>query len=193
MIKKILGRDRHFSYSISATTRPPRADEVNSRDYFFISEGEFDRCLAESKFAEWATVHGHRYGTLREQIDKQVAQGLFVMMDVDVQGAKLLRESYPDGVFIYLIPPSLEILRQRLASRGTESGDDLQTRLRNAQTELLDLPSFGYLVVNDEIEETTRQVIGIVEAEQRRISRLSDPLRLVHEYLGSAHLPGRQA
>lgn len=192
VIKKILKRDRRFSYSISATTRPPRADEVNGRDYFFIAENEFDRFLADGSFAEWAAVHGHRYGTLKQQIDKQIAAGLFVMLDVDVQGAKQLRESYPEGVFIYLIPPSMDELRRRLASRGTESDDDLQTRLRNAQTELMDLPSFGYLVVNADIEEAAGQVVAIVEAEQRRISRLSDPLRLVHEYLGSAQLPGRQ-
>jgi len=192
VIRGIRERDPRFAYSISATTRPPRSTEVDGRDYFFISEAEFERCLSGGKFAEWAVVHGYHYGTLKEQIDKQIAGGRYVIMDVDVQGARQLRESCPNGVFIYLIPPSMAELRRRLASRGTEDEAALQTRLRNAETELRDLPAFGYLVVNDEVEETCRQVVEIVEAEGRRISRLDDPLKLVAEYLGAGQVPGRK-
>ncbi|OGG06651.1 MAG: guanylate kinase [Candidatus Glassbacteria bacterium RIFCSPLOWO2_12_FULL_58_11] len=183
VIHQLLERDRSLRYSISATTRPGRPAEVEGRDYFFLSEAEFDAGLGEKKFAEWATVHGYRYGTLKSQIESTLEQGHHVLMDVDVQGAYHLRKLYPDGVFIALMPPSMAELRKRLSGRGTEDTDSLAQRLKDAENEIEALLFFDYLVVNDRLEETCEEISAIIRAEELRVKRISGPDSLIGKYL----------
>ena len=183
VIHRLLERDRSLRYSISATTRPGRPSEVEGRDYFFLSEAQFDTGLAEGRFAEWATVHGYRYGTLKSQIEDTLEQGHHVLMDVDVQGARHLRELYHDGVFIALMPPSMAELRKRLRGRGTEDTESLDQRLKDAENEIEALLFFDYLVVNDRLEETGEEIFAIIRAEELRVKRISGPDRLIGKYL----------
>ncbi len=184
VIDKLLGRSDLYSYSVSATTRPSRVNEVAGRDYFFLSRQQFDAGVADGEFAEWAEVHGNFYGTLKSQIDSILDGGKYVLMDVDIQGARELRESYPNGVYIHLIPPSMEELRSRLAGRGTEDEPALQKRLQNAIGEIEELDKFDYLVVNDDIDKACDRIEGIIGAESLKVSRLNDAGRLIDTFLG---------
>ena len=183
VIKRLLEVDPSLSYSVSATTRNRRASEVDGRDYCFLSESEFRKKLADNKFAEWAEVHGALYGTLRSQIEQKLAENFHVLMDVDVQGAKQLKINYPHGVYIFLIPPSMEELKRRLISRGTEDEHSLEVRLKNAAKEISSFPDFGYLVVTDYPEPTVEKILNITRGEELKMSRLSDPATLARFYL----------
>jgi guanylate kinase len=182
-IKKLLEANPDFSYSISATTRERRANEKDGIDYYFLSENEFREKVNADRFAEWAEVHDAFYGTLREQIEQKLAADYHVLMDVDVQGARQLIANYPAGIYIFLIPPSMEELKKRLIDRGTEDEASLEIRLKNASKEISSFPDFGYLVVNDNLEDTVEKIQQIIRAEELKMSRLSDPAGLARFYL----------
>ncbi len=182
VIRRLLETDSRLHYSVSVTTRPRRENEVHGRDYFFLSEAEFRKHLDAGEFAEWAVVHDHLYGTLKSQIEENLAAGRHVVMDVDVQGAEQLRHTCRAGVFIYLAPPSLAELERRLRERGTEDPAALERRLTNAREELRRLPRFDYLVLNDDLERSVSSVRAIIEAEEHRIERL-DPHAVVRNLL----------
>jgi len=183
VIRKLIERDSRLRYSVSATTRPRREAEVHGSDYFFISEHEFDEKLEKSLFAEWAEVHGYRYCTLKTQIEETLKQGGYVMMDVDVQGARNLREIYPDGIFIYLMPPSMKELKARLSRRGTEDEASFEQRLEDAVAEIKCLKSFDYLVINDELEKTVDEIAWIIRSERLKVERISDLTKKIRDYL----------
>lgn len=183
VIRKLVERDSRLGYSVSATTRPSREAEVHGSDYFFFSEQEFDEKLEKGLFAEWAEVHGYRYGTLKTQIEEILKQGGYVMMDVDVQGARNLREIYPDGIFIYLMPPSMKELKARLSRRGTEDEASFEQRLEDAVTEIKCLKSFDYLVINDELEKTVDEIAWIIRSERLKVERISDLTKKIRDYL----------
>ena len=183
VIRKLIERDSSLRYSVSATTRPGRKKEVQGADYFFINEQEFDEKLEKGLFAEWAQVHGYRYGTLKTQIDEILAQGGCLIMDVDVQGARHLRGIYPDGIFIYLMPPSMKELKNRLSRRGTENEASFEQRLNDAKGEIGSLASFDYLVVNDELGSTLDEIAGVIRSEKLRVKRISSPAQKIRDYL----------
>lgn len=164
-------RRKDVGYSISCTTRLPRPDEANGRDYFFVSRSEFAAMRERGEFAESAEVHGNYYGTLRSQVDFVLGQERHVIMDIDVQGARQFRAAYPESVLVFLLPPSAEALMQRLTSRRTESGDGFRTRLRAAREELRAAVSYQYAVVNDDLESAYRIVSSIIDAEAVRHAR----------------------
>ena len=183
VIKRLLEADTGLSYSVSVTTRKRRADEENGCDYYFLSEKEFRKKLSDGRFAEWAEVHGALYGTLRSQIEQKLTEGFHLLMDVDVQGARQLKSHYPHAVYIFLIPPGMEILKSRLAARGTEDKKSLEIRLKDAIKEISSFRDFGYLVVNDHLERTVEDILHIIKAEELKMSRLSDPVGLEKYYL----------
>ncbi len=184
VIGRLLGRNELYSYSVSATTRPARDNEIHGKHYFFLDRREFEAGVAGGEFAEWAEVHGNLYGTLKSQIDGILAGGRYVLMDVDTRGALSLRESYPDGVYIQLIPPSMEELRHRLCGRGTEDEQALCKRLHNAIGEIEKMDKFDYLVINDAIDLACDRIEGIIAAESLKVSRLGDTSRLIDTFLG---------
>jgi guanylate kinase len=162
--------------SVSCTTRAPRGGEEHGKAYFFLTGPEFDQRLAEDAFLEHATVHGFRYGTLRRTVEEGMRAGKTVVLTIDVQGAEKVRShiaALPVGdslrrgfVDIFLKPPSMEVLRQRLTRRGEDLPDVIERRLRNAEDEIAQRDRFQYQVVNDDIERTVREVRDIVEREQ---------------------------
>jgi guanylate kinase len=192
VIRGLCGLNDRLRYSISATTRPQRDQEVDGRDYFFLDEQEFERKINGGEFIEWAEVHGYRYGTLVSQVDGQLAQGYHVVMDVDVEGAKNLRLRYSDGVFIFLMPPSMEELKRRLILRRTEDSASLERRMKNSVMEIESFPYFDYLVANNKLEETLENISGIIRAEEMRVKRLPEPSCVLNLFLKSPEKEDRE-
>jgi len=169
--KRVLEADSGVAYSVSVTTRPMRPGETNKVDYEFVSPAEFDALVAAGLLAESALVHGHHYGTRRTAIETHSKAGRDVVMDLDVQGGMSIKRLYPEGVLIFVLPPSWESLEQRLRSRATDSAEVIETRLRNAREELNWAMRYDYAVVNENLDEAVRQTLVIVEAERLRASR----------------------
>jgi guanylate kinase len=162
LIRGLLARVPELELSVSATTRPPRPGEHDGVDYHFLSEEEFDRRLAAGEFIEHATYSGHRYGTLRSELDKRLREGVPVVLEIEVQGARQVREALPDSVAVFIAPPSREALRARLLARGTDSPEQVDERMRTAGRELQAMGSFAHVVVNDRLEEATEELERIV-------------------------------
>jgi len=151
-------------YSISYTTRAPRNGEHNGVDYYFIPKDEFEKGIKHCQWAEWAEVHGNYYGTSAKFLDKQLSAGRDIILDIDVQGTRQILERYPDGITIFIMPPSLEILKQRLEYRGTDSPQVIAVRLDNAQKEMAQKHIYRHIVTNDRLPDATAQMTAIFES-----------------------------
>jgi guanylate kinase len=171
-VKTLLMEGPDLVYSVSATTRPRRPHEVEGVDYFFLSQEEFRRRVLAGAFVEHARVHGDWYGTLRSQIEEALQAGHNVLLDIDVQGGMAVRSVYPDGVFLFILPPSMEALEARLRHRGTDSEERIRIRLENARREIPMVRAYDYAVVNDDFETAARRVLAIVWGERCRTGRL---------------------
>jgi guanylate kinase len=169
--QKLLTARRDLGYSVSATTRPPREGEVDGRDYHFRSIKDFKRGQAAGEFAESAEVHGHLYGTLRAEVDRVLASGKHVIMDIDVQGTRQFAAAFPDSVLIFILPPSAKALIARLEARGSEDTKSLIRRFRSAIDELKAIDLYQYVVVNDEVDSAVAAISSIIEAEGLSRSR----------------------
>jgi guanylate kinase len=168
---RLLDKRSDVGYSVSCTTRPPRGDEEHGRDYYFRSVDEFQRGQRAGEFAESAEVHGHLYGTLRAEVAKVLASGRHVIMDIDVQGAREFVGAFPESVLIFILPPSADVLIDRLKARGTEDTKSLIRRFRSAKEELKAIDFYQYVVVNDRIDSAVREVDSIIDAEHSRRTR----------------------
>jgi guanylate kinase len=168
---KLLAMRSDVGYSVSCTTRPPREGEVEGKDYHFLSVDKFKRGQKADEFAESAEVHGHLYGTLRAEVERVLASGRHVIMDIDVQGAKQFARAFPDSVLIFILPPSAEVLVERLKARGTEDVKSSIRRFKSAKAELKAIHLYQYVIVNDEIDPAVAAVSSIIEAEEFRRSR----------------------
>lgn len=169
--RRLMAERSDIGYSVSCTTRPPRPGEVDGVDYHFLTPEAFEQKRAAGAFAESATVHDHSYGTLRTEVQKVLSGGKHVIMDIDVQGAAQFARAFPQSVLIFIIPPSIDVLVERLTRRGTESRDVLLTRLRNAQGELHEIGRYHYVVENDDLDSAVARVSAIVDAEMTRRER----------------------
>lgn len=163
--KELLLRRSDVGYSVSCTTRAPRRGEVDGKDYTFVSRDEFLERRARNEFAESAEVHGHLYGTLRSEVERVLAGGRHVVMDIDVQGALQFKAAFPGTVTVFVLPPSAEVLLTRLRARRTESAEELVARLRSAVDELRAVEEYRYVIVNDQVEHAVRRVGAIIDAE----------------------------
>ena len=163
--RELLQRRTDLGYSVSCTTRSPRVGEVEGRDYYFLSRGEFERRRDAGEFAESAEVHGNMYGTLRSEIQRVLGSGKHVVMDIDVQGAQQFTRAFPQSVTIFVLPPSAEVLLERLRQRRTESKDELAKRLQSALQELQAVELYQYVVTNDELVKSVHRVSAIIDAE----------------------------
>lgn len=163
--KELLRRRTDLGYSVSCTTRSPRVGEVEGRDYYFLSLVEFERRRDAGEFAESAEVHGNMYGTLRSEIERVLSSGRHVVMDIDVQGAQQFTRVFPESVTIFVLPPSAEVLLERLRRRRTESKEQLAKRLQSALQELQAVELYQYVVTNDELAKAVHRVSSIVDAE----------------------------
>ena len=188
IIRHVLDCVENLSYSVSYTTRAPRQNEVDGREYFFVSRETFDEMVATGEFLEWACVHGNHYGTSKKQIIQETAGGADIILEVDVQGAASVRQLLMDSVSIFILPPSYEVLRERLIARGTDSPEQLALRLRNAPDELRQFSSFDYVIINDEIERAAGQLASIVYAERARCVRQENLVQAVIENFKSTSI-----
>ncbi len=164
-------------FSVSATTRPPRPDEREGVDYQFMTRGLFERLIRDGLLLEWAEVHGHLYGTPRYNLDQAAAGGVHLLLDIDVQGARSVRQSVPETVSVFLLPPGVDQVIERLRRRGSEDPATISRRLDTAVRELAEVGTFDYLVVNDSLELAVRTVETILEAERCRVDRIRDAAR----------------
>ncbi len=167
----LLGHVVDIRLSVSCTTRTKRGQEIEGIDYSFLEEAEFLRRRDRGEFAEWALVHGNLYGTPASFLDRHVGEGDVVLLDIDVQGAKQIRQSRKDAVLVFLMPPAIETLAGRLRGRHTDSEDVIQRRLQTAVREMETAPSYDYIVVNHDLESTCKSVEAIVDAERHRTQR----------------------
>lgn len=169
--RRLVEASDQFLFSVSATTREPRPTEQPGVDYHFVSRAAFEKMIEKSELLEWAEVHGELYGTPSANLDEAERTGRLLILDIDVQGARQIGEKLPDSVTIFLLPPSFEALMQRLQARGSEEPDELRRRLSTAKAELSLIDAFRYVVVNDSLEDTVREVQAIITAESRRLDR----------------------
>ena len=156
-------------YSISATTRESRVGEEDGKDYYFMSENKFKSLVEKDEFLEWAQVHDNYYGTPKKYVEENLDKGEDVILEIDIQGAQQIKEKFPQGVFIFLLPPSLEELKSRIHHRGTETEEAIQTRMKNAKKEMNKVKNYDYAVVNDEIEEAINKLEAIIIAERCKV------------------------
>lgn len=161
-----------LAYSISHTTRAPRYEEKDGIDYFFVSKDDFDRMRKQGDFLEWAEVHGHHYGTAKKQISECLESGKDILLDIDVQGARLVRDLISDAILIFILPPSWEVLEERLRKRQSDDEEALRLRLANACDEIRAIREYDYIVINNELEEAVRDLAAIVQAERCRRARV---------------------
>ncbi len=184
--RALLARRPELGYSVSCTTRAPRPSEVNGRDYYFMTRSEFLAERERGAFAESAEVHGNLYGTLRSEVERVMAGGKHVVMDIDVQGAVQFIRAFPQSVTIFILPPSAEVLLERLRGRNTESAAQLANRLQSALQELQHVGEYEYVIVNDDLERAVASVESILDAEfvsRERVKNLRQQVGLLIERL----------
>ena len=177
LIDRVLKTVPGISYSVSYTTRSPRTGEENGREYFFVSTAEFEEMIGRGDFLEWANVYGHLYGTSRAQVDRERAAGRDIVLEIDVQGAASIRRLVDDAVSVFILPPSFELLRQRLTARGTDSPSDLKRRLDGAPSEVEQYQDFQYVILNDDINRASAQLGSVIYAERARLERQETRLK----------------
>jgi guanylate kinase len=165
LIERLLEHVPELELSVSATTRDPRPGEVDGRDYHFLTPEEFERRVEAGDFLEHATYSGNRYGTLRSEVERRLADGASVVLEIEVQGARQVRAAMPESVQVFIAPPTPASLRERLARRGTDSAEQIDERLRTAEIELAAQEEFPHVVVNDDIESAAGELEQIVRSE----------------------------
>jgi guanylate kinase len=149
--------------SVSATTRPPRPGEIDGVHYFFVSPGKFDDLVAKGSMLEWAVVHGrNRYGTVRDTVERAMAEGKSVLLEIDLQGARQVKQTMPDANFVFLAPPSWDEMVRRLVGRGTETPEEQQQRLETAKLELAAEPEFDHTVINDDVKRAAEELVSLM-------------------------------
>ncbi|HEV7389389.1 MAG TPA: guanylate kinase [Gemmatimonadaceae bacterium] len=168
---KLLSSRKDVGYSVSCTTRPPRFDEADGRDYYFLTEEKFKNRHGTGDFAESATVHGHLYGTLRSEVERVLASGRNVIMDIDVQGTRQFVRAFPDSLLIFILPPSAEALIGRLEARGTEDVPALIRRFRSAKDELKAIDLYQFVIVNDDLDSAVSAVSDIIDGKGEKFRR----------------------
>lgn len=171
LIEELFKRYDTASLSVSATTRSPRQGETDGEQYFFLEEDEFRDAAAKGMFLEWAEVHGNLYGTPLEKVERELARGRDVILEIDVQGARQVREKVAGAISIFVQTPSIRILEERLRKRGTEEESELETRLRNALEESREKDDYDYVVVNDELNRAIEDFCAIYEKESPLVNR----------------------
>jgi guanylate kinase len=174
LIRELRQKVPGLGYSISHTSRPPRGQEKNGVEYHFVSKESFQKMVENGEFVEWAEVYQDLYGTSVSGLRSQITMGLDVIMDIDVQGARNIKDHFKDAILIYVLPPSLEILEKRLRERGTDDEKAIRTRLKKAGKEIKNCVSYDYLLFNDQLDQTVEELKSILIAERCRKSvRLS--------------------
>ncbi len=178
--------DCEYVYSVSATTRSARPGEIDGKDYFFVKREEFESLIANQALLEYAEYVGNYYGTPLDNIEKNLAEGYDVFLEIEVQGASKVRQRMPEGIFIFLAPPSLTELETRLVDRGTDSKEKIAQRMKQAKREIEMMAEYDYVVVNDQVDNAVRKINAIIECEHLRVSRVIDKIQIgMDQYLNN--------
>jgi guanylate kinase len=178
--KRIVAEVDDLVYSISMTTRAPRPDEINGKNYYFVNHEQFEQTIEQNGFLEYAKVYGEYYGTPRAKVMQHLEEGKDVVLEIDIQGAMNIRQSYPKGVLIFILPPSMAELRKRITGRGSETKGDIELRLGEALKEIAYIDKYDYCVVNGDLDEAVNRVKAIIIAEHSRVEE--DIYELIREY-----------
>lgn len=168
LCQTVLTRIKGIVPSISYTSRPRRGEEVNGRDYYFVTEETFKHMIEKSRFAEWAIVHGCYYGTDRKFLEEKINAGIDLLFNIDVQGAEQLVRHYPDAITVFIHPPSFEELKKRLIQRRSDSEESIEKRLQEARKELQASESYQFHIINDRVEKATAKLIKVIESQRRK-------------------------
>ncbi|MDC3416447.1 guanylate kinase [Aquibacillus salsiterrae] len=179
--KALFEKDTELKYSISMTTRPIRSGEQEGMDYFYRSKQEFEQMIRNNKLLEYAEYVGNYYGTPRDYVEETLESGKDVFLEIEVQGALQVKENFPEGVFIFLFPPSLDELKNRIINRGTETEDLVRNRLLAAKEEIEMMDAYDYVVVNDEVETAVKKVQSIVRSEHCKRERVAKQYKKILE------------
>ncbi len=182
LCKQIIANIPDLWHSVSYTTRKPRPGETHGHEYFFVDEPTFMEMAERHEFLEWARVHGHLYGTPRKALTDRMEQGLDVLLEIDVQGAIQVKKKFEDAVFIFILPPSMEVLRTRLEMRGGDSPEEIQRRLQKAREEVWSYREYYYIVRNDDLAQSLKELESILLAERIKTKRL-DMAWLEHNFI----------
>lgn len=182
LCKKIIRRDPNIRQSVSFTTRGPRKGETDGIDYTFIGKKVFERMIERNEFIEWAEVHGNFYGTSRKRLEGLLRSGFDVLLDIDTQGARQIRNALDGGVFIFILPPSIKVLRERLQNRKSNTREDMKRRLRRAAVEIKDYIMYDYVIVNDLLRDAVRRLEAVITAERLSSNRI-DPKWIKDNFL----------
>ncbi len=172
--KELLKRNNDIVFSVSATTRQPRVGEIDGVNYYFVTEEKFKSMIENDEFLEYAYVHTNYYGTPKKFVLDQIEKGEIVLLEIDVQGAMQIKKNYPEAVFIFLLPPTMEELKNRIIKRGTETEEDINRRYENAFKELDFVDNYDYFVINDVLEDAVSDVEAIIRAEKLKVKRQAD-------------------
>ena len=170
LVKALLELDSHVQPSVSHTTRAPRGQEKHGREYFFVSQAEFDTMIQGDAFVEWAHVHSQRYGTSKKSIEERITQGADVILEIDFQGALQIKKVFANAVSIFILPPSWEELRSRLERRGEDSEDVIELRLKNAATEVAQVHHFDFVIINELFDRALFDLKAIVHSQRLKFS-----------------------
>jgi len=181
LISRLLKSESSFMFSISTTTRSMRKGEVDGVHYHFVSEDEFCRMIKNDEFVEWAEVYGNYYGTTKKEVDRIRKSGKFPLFDLDIQGSRNFKKQIKEGVFIFIIPPSLDVLKERLIGRQTENKDELNLRLKNAYSEISEYVNFDYVIINCDLESAFQKLMSIVVAEKCRLKNIKNEIDTILE------------
>jgi guanylate kinase len=171
LIRAALAEEPSIQLSVSYTTREPRSGEQNGREYHFVDRATFEAMVERGEFLECAEVHGNRYGTSQRVIDETLARGVDLLLEIDWQGAAQVRRLYPGCVTIFILPPSVAALAQRMRARGLDAEAVIERRLANASEEMRHAPEFSYVIINDDFETARRELLGVLRAERVRTAR----------------------
>ena len=183
LMKALTSKYDNYALSVSATTRNPRPGEVNGREYFFVSNEEFEKLIQENGLIEHAGYVDHYYGTPRKFVEDKLSQGIDVILEIEIQGALQIKEQYPDAVLLFVMPPSAAELEKRLRGRGTETEEVILQRLKRAREESVGIEKYDYLVINDDLEQCTERLHNIIEAAHSTPQRNLDFIDTIREEL----------
>ena len=183
LMKALTSKYDNYALSVSATTRNPRPGEVNGREYFFVSNEEFEKLIQENGLIEHAGYVDHYYGTPRKFVEDKLSEGIDVILEIEIQGALQIKEQYPDAVLLFVMPPSAAELEKRLRGRGTETEEVILQRLKRAREESVGIEKYDYLVINDDLEQCTERLHNIIEAAHSTPQRNLDFIDTIREEL----------
>lgn len=186
--KELLNKNDDLYISVSATTRNPRDGEIDGVNYYFIDRSEFMKKIEADDFLEYAEVYGNFYGTPKSKVEEMLLSGKNVILEIDIQGALKVKENSKEGIFVFILPPSMEELKQRIIKRGSETTESLMTRFKSAYQEINYVSKYNYAVVNDQVEEAVKKIEAILTAEKCRVDRIKENILdskegVIHEQL----------